>query len=96
MKNFRYSGIEVDPLTGFNKKKPLKCIFSSQPKKNGKPFKIVNDENRFFDYTVIVRFYHRLIFKIKVHPNYHRYKFIIQAKKLKIKTKISRLLNTPP
>jgi hypothetical protein len=90
MKNFRYSGIEVDPLTGF-KKKPLKCIFNSEPK-NGKPFKIVNDENSFFDYTFIKLFYHRLLFKIKVHPNYHRYKFIIQAKKLKIRTKISRLL----
>jgi hypothetical protein len=84
MKNFRYSGIEVDPLTGF-KKKTLKCIFSSEPK-NGKPFKIVSDDNSFFDYTVIIRFYHRVLFKIKVHPNYHRYKFIIQAKKLKIQT----------
>ncbi|WP_069470134.1 hypothetical protein [Candidatus Marithrix sp. Canyon 246] len=84
MKTFRCSGIELDPLTGL-KKKPLKCIFSSEPK-NGKRFNIVSDENRFFDYTVIILFYRRLLFKIKVNPNYYRYKFIIQAKKLKIQT----------
>lgn len=87
MKNFRYSGIEVDPLTGF-KKKTLKCIFSSQPK-NGKPFQIINDENRFFD--VIIRFYRRLLFKIKSHRNYHRYKFIIQSKKFKIHIRVKHI-----
>jgi len=89
MKTFMCSGIELDPLTGL-KKRPLKCIFSREPK-NGKRFKIANDENRFFDYTVIIRFYRRLLFKIKVHPNYHRYKFIIQAKKLKIQIIIENI-----